>query len=120
MPPRTSASTRFGLFIGYNYFHQTMNAYGCVQLVLPGSVCDPTIPSSVQSISQEDTWQSLRLGISAETKVGDRFRIVGDVAYLPYARFNGLDIHLLREPATFFPQEVRGAASRRNSSCLIS
>jgi hypothetical protein len=40
--------------------------------------------------------------------VWDRFWIGGDVAYLPYARFDGLDTHLLREPVAFFPQDGTG------------
>jgi hypothetical protein len=32
----------------------------------------------------------------------------GDVAYLPYAHFTGLDTHALRQPVTLFPQEGTG------------
>ena len=99
---------KLGPFIGYSYFKQTMNAFGCVQLVVPGSVCDPPFPANVHNITQEDRWESLRLGISAEAEVGDRFRISGDVAYLPFARYKGLDVHRLRQPVTLFPEEGTG------------
>jgi hypothetical protein len=34
--------------------------------------------------------------------------INGDVAYLPYAQYSGLDSHLLRTPTTYFPQDGTG------------
>jgi opacity protein-like surface antigen/outer membrane protease len=101
-------SYRIGPFVGYSYFHQTMNALGCAQLVLPGSVCDPPMPSTVSSITQEDTWQSLRVGVSAQTTIWDGFGINGDLAYLPYAHFSGLDTHWMRQPVAFFPQQGTG------------
>jgi hypothetical protein len=52
---------KVGPFVGYSYFHQTMNTFGCVQLVLPGSVCDPPTPSNVPNVTQAETWQSVRL-----------------------------------------------------------
>jgi opacity protein-like surface antigen len=99
---------KIGPFIGYNYFHQTMNTFGCVQLVLPGSACDPPVASNILTVTQADTWQSLRIGIAAETVVGDRFSLSGDVAYLPHAHFTGLDTHSLRQPVTLFPEDGTG------------
>jgi opacity protein-like surface antigen len=102
------ANYKIGPFVGYSYFHQTMNAFGCSQLTTPGSVCDPPYPSNQPSISQDDTWQSLRVGASAIVTVWDRLAINGDVAYLPYAHFSGLDSHWLRPPVAFFPQDGSG------------
>jgi opacity protein-like surface antigen len=99
---------KVGPFVGYSYFHQTMNALGCVQLTTPGSACDPPKASNMPSISQDDTWQSLRVGVSAVVTVWDRLAINGDVAYLPYAHFSGLDSHWLRDPVAFFPQDGTG------------
>jgi outer membrane protease len=99
---------KVGPFVGYSYFHQTMNAFGCAQMVTPGSVCDPPYPANQPSITQDDTWQSLRVGVSAVTTIWDRLGINGDLAYLPYAQFSGLDTHWLREPVAYFPQEGTG------------
>jgi len=99
---------KVGPFVGYSYFHQTINAFGCTQLTTPGSVCDPPPPSSQPSIAQDDTWQSLRVGGSAVVTVWDRIAINGDLAYLPYAQFSGLDSHWLRTPVAFFPQDGTG------------
>ena len=65
-----SRDYKVGPFIGYNYFQQTMNAFGCAQLVAPGSlVCEPPFPSNINVVTEADTWQSLRVGIAAETVV---------------------------------------------------
>jgi len=99
---------KVGPFVGYSYFHQTMNAFGCAQMVTSGSVCDPPYPANQPSITQDDTWQSLRVGVSAVTTIWDRLGINGDVAYLPYAQFSGLDTHRLRTPVAYFPQDGTG------------
>ena len=93
---------KVGPFVGYSYFRQITNGFGCAQLTTPGSVCGTPNPSNQQIIAQDDTWQSLRVGVSAVVTVWDRLAINGDVAYLPYAHFTGLDSHLIRMPVAFF------------------
>jgi opacity protein-like surface antigen len=99
---------KIGPFVGYTYFHETMNGFGCTQLVQPGSVCDPPSPANQLIITQDDTWQALRIGVSAQTTIWDRLGINGDLAYLPYAQFTGLDSHWLRQPVAFYPQDGTG------------
>jgi opacity protein-like surface antigen len=99
---------KIGWFIGYNYFHSKMNAYGCVQIANPASDCIPPVPSSILGIVEDDTWQSLRIGTSAETILIDRLKINGEVAFLPYVKFTGTDDHLLREPPLRFFEDGHG------------
>jgi opacity protein-like surface antigen len=103
-----NANYKVGPFLGYGYLHQTMNGFGCTQLTTPGSVCDPARPSNLPIISQDDTWQALRVGASAIVTIWDRLALNGDVAYLPYAQFSGLDSHWLRVPIAYFPQSGTG------------
>jgi opacity protein-like surface antigen len=103
-----NAHYKVGPFVGYSYFHETINGFGCTQLTTPGSVCDPPQPSNKAIISQDDTWQALRVGASVVATVWDRLALNGDVAYLPYAQFAGLDSHWLREPVAFYPQSGTG------------
>jgi len=100
--------SKVGPFVGYSYFNETMNAFGCAQLVLANSICSAPTPSNVLNLTQADIWQSLRIGISAQTTISDRFGITGDLAYLPYAHFSGLDTHWLRDPVAYYPQEGTG------------
>jgi outer membrane protease len=100
---------KLGPFVGYNYFHANINSFGCTQLLQPGpNICAPPPTPGQLSISEKDTWQSLRVGMSAEAPVWDRFKISGDVAYLPYVHFSGLDTHWARNPVTYFPSHGEG------------
>lgn len=103
---------KVGLFVGYNRYQTVMNTLGCAQMVAPGSgVCFPNIPSNVNAISEIDTWHSLRVGASAELRLTDRLKVSADIAYLPYVRVDGLDIHRLRNlyfPATGTGNGVQG------------
>jgi opacity protein-like surface antigen len=100
---------KVGPFIGYNYFRSKMNAFGCLQIANPFSDCIPTVPSTTLTIVEDDTWQSLRIGTSAETTIFDpRFKINGEVAYLPYVKFTGTDDHLLRVPPLRFDEDGHG------------
>jgi opacity protein-like surface antigen len=89
-------SSKVGGFIGYNYFHENKSAMGCNQIANVNSDCVPTIPSAVLGITEDDRWDSLRVGMNAVVMVTDRLSLTGDAAYLPYAAFHGQDDHVLR------------------------
>ncbi len=95
---------KVGPFIGYSYWHKKKNAYGCMQIANPNSDCAgiSVEPTSHLGIAEDDTWQALRVGFSAETMVTDRLKISADAAYLPYAYFSGQDDHLDRK--ILFPE----------------
>ena len=102
---------KFGPFVGYSYFRQNMNTYGCNFPVPAGQACATNgvvATPSTPVLTEDETWQSLRVGVSAVATIWDRFGINGDVAYLPYAQYSGLDSHLFRVPITFFPQNGTG------------
>ena len=87
---------KLGAFIGYNYYKENKSAYGCTQIANPFSDCVPAIPSSVLSITEDDTWQSLRTGVSGEVMITNQMKLGADIAYLPYVAFDGTDDHILR------------------------
>lgn len=108
---------KVGMFVGYNRYETTMNAMGCAQLVAPSSgVCDQPSSLSSNGISQLDVWQSVRLGIAAEALVWDRLKLGADVAWLPYVRYDGLDIH--RSRSVYFP--VGGAGQGVQAELIAS
>ena len=78
---------KIGPFVGYSYFRENVNATG---------------------LTQDETWQSLRVGVSAVATIWNRWGINGDVAYLPYAQFSGLDSHTTRVPVAFYPEDGTG------------
>jgi hypothetical protein len=85
-----------GAYVGYNYFNQGENAYGCTQTASNTSVCTPSYASGYQVIAENNVWQSLRVGLVGTVLLGDRFKLTGDAAFLPYVKLNGTDQHLLR------------------------
>ena len=89
---------KVGGFVGFNQFRYTMNADGCVQIANPNSDCvgGAALPTSVAVITEHGTWNSLRVGMSAQTMIYERVKLSGEVAYVPYTTFSGFDDHILR------------------------
>jgi opacity protein-like surface antigen len=103
-----------GPFVGYNRYSYTLNAGGCVQIANPNSDCTgapgaPIEPTSHIGIIEQDTWDSLRVGAAAETMLVDRWKLSGDVAYVPYTKFTGTDQHLDRVPLLFLDESGHGS-----------
>jgi opacity protein-like surface antigen len=79
-------------FAGYFFFNQDMNAFGCHPLA--NINCIPNVPPDGSAIiSENDKWQAMRIGVSGETRLINRLRLSGEVAYLPIVNFSGVDTH---------------------------
>jgi opacity protein-like surface antigen len=87
---------KVGAFVGYNYYAQAINTYGCAQLA-DGGICAPPLPSSLLVLTNNDHFNSLRVGLSSQLMLTDRLRLTGDAAYVPWVDYTGLDNHLLRQ-----------------------
>jgi outer membrane protease len=87
---------RIGALAGYHYFDQQMNAYGCTQTATNPAVCQPAIPTSIEVISQNNRWQSVRVGLDGSLVFAERFKLNAEAAYLPFVFLNGTDTHWLR------------------------
>ncbi|MGH6735546.1 MAG: outer membrane beta-barrel protein [Methyloceanibacter sp.] len=83
-------------FIGYSRFEQDMTGIGCVQLANRFSDCVPSLPNNLRAITEDDTWEALRLGAVADVTITPRVNLTAEAAYLPYVKFRGVDDHLLR------------------------
>jgi len=86
---------RVGIFFGYNYFREHLNAFGCAQRAANPDVCSAPIAASTAVISQRNHWRSLRIGMNGRVQRG-RWRLSGDVAAMPYVSLRGTDSHWLR------------------------
>jgi hypothetical protein len=89
-------TAQIGFFAGYSYYHERLNAYGCAQTGLNPLICAPAIASSVLVITQDTTWNSIRLGMNAQWHFAPGWRVTGDLAWLPYTSLHGVDNHWLR------------------------
>lgn len=101
----SAPGAKFGPFVGYNYYTQHANAYGCVQLAL-GGACHLFAQPNYLIISEDDQFNSLRLGLSSEFMVSDRLEFIGDAAYVPWTWFDGLDEHNARR--LLLPEAANG------------
>ena len=87
---------RFGPLVGYRYYHEVLNAYGCNQLAGNAGICAPPIPTSTLGITNDEQWNSVRLGFTGDVKLTDRLKLTGDAAWLPFSYLDGRDTHWLR------------------------
>jgi hypothetical protein len=85
-----------GFFAGYNYFHQRVNAFGCVQTASNPFICVPSLPPSVLGITEEYNWNAIRLGFNGQWRFWGGFVFDLDFAWLPHAWLDASDTHLLR------------------------
>jgi opacity protein-like surface antigen/outer membrane protease len=97
---------RIGAFVGYSYFHQGTNAFGCVQIANAVGPCggNATSPTSTFIIRETDTWNAVRVGLAGDFMPFDRVKLSAEAAYLPYVAFRGVDDHLLFTPTEIFPE----------------
>jgi hypothetical protein len=101
---------RVGAFVGYNMFNESENAYGCTQTQSNPFICVPAIPPSVLGITENSRWQSIRLGLAADTSLFECLRIGGEVAWVPRTYLHSFDTHWLR-PDFFSPIEESAIGS---------
>ncbi len=115
-----------GLFVGYGYLNETVNAYGCEQLASNPFVCQPAIGPGVLGITEESHWQFARLGLFGEFKLLDCLKLGAEVAWLPYTQLGGQDTHWLRLGSGLFdfsgpiPESGGGGGGAARSHHVVS
>ena len=109
-------SHRLGTYVGYNYYRESMGAYGVIQRANPLGPLGPDVggPLPVGAhpiIAQEATWQSLRLGATGAFNLASRLTLSVDAAVLPYVTVDAEDRHYFGntgEVASINPLRGRG------------
>jgi hypothetical protein len=88
-----------GLFVGFSYWSERLDAYGLVVTVPRPAPPDNgrRFPDSVPVISNEVSWQALRVGFAGTWQLGAPTRVVLDAALVPYAKVRDEDSHWLRQ-----------------------
>jgi opacity protein-like surface antigen len=104
------AGFKVGGFVGYNYYTENKSAYGCTQIANRNSDCATPIPTSVLGITENDKWNSVRVGLNGVVTLWDKVQLTGDAAWLPFVSFTGVDNHLLRSDfaSTISPESGKG------------
>jgi opacity protein-like surface antigen/outer membrane protease len=87
---------RLGGFLGYHYYNQRMNAFGCTQIG-GGEVCVPgPVPANSLGLGQTEYWQAARVGLGGDLMLTDRLKLAAEAVWLPYMSFVGKDNHWSR------------------------
>ncbi len=105
-----------GAFVGYGYYQQNLNAYGCEQLA-PGAY-DCSEPDSVLGLSQTERWDALRLGLAGQVNLNERLTLAAEAAWLPYVDYSGTDNHWHRPDINPLPQFGDGSDSYQLEASL--
>jgi hypothetical protein len=88
---------RVGAFVGYNYMREVVSAQGCGQIATNPFICGFfPVPNQFTVITQDNTWNSLRVGLNGEVDLTNRFKLGVDAAWLPMVWLGGSDSHWLR------------------------
>ena len=87
---------KLGGFIGYHFYGEKTNAFGCTQTATNPAICVPSVDGSIRVITENDHWYSARVGIAGEVTIAPGLKLSGDAAYLPYVKMTGSDTHWLR------------------------
>jgi hypothetical protein len=93
---------RFGVFVGFHHWQETVDARGCSQIGGNPFICAPALRSSLRVVTEQDRWETGRAGISAEAWLWHGLSWQGEVAYA-WASQHALDDHYLtfgRDPAS--------------------
>jgi hypothetical protein len=111
-----SGAMRLGAFVGYHYWQETANAYGCTQNA-GNPICAPpfTVPTSVLGVTEQDKWNSLRLGVTGDVLLSPRFRLTGEFAYV-WTSQSALDTHYL----TWGPDPATGNGTGFQTEAVLS
>lgn len=85
-------------FVGYGYYHEQLNAYGCTQTIGNTGICPPgTVSPGALSITDNAEWNMLRLGVGGTwTTPWHGLAISLEGAWLPYGWLDAADNHWLR------------------------
>lgn len=87
---------KVGTFLGYNHNPQHVNVYGCRQLAGALVCARPPSLENLLGISENDRYNSLRIGLTSRFELTDRLHFDAEAAYLPLVNFEGQDDHNAR------------------------
>ena len=88
---------KVGAFVGYNYYAQHVNTFDCIQVAGDNGTCPPPADPNFLGLAEDERYDSLRIGLSAQFMLSNKLKFTTDVAYLPWVKFRGQDDHNWRE-----------------------
>jgi len=89
-------NSSFGVFVGYQHWNERLDAYGFSNTNQALFVFTQELGENVPVISNQQTWDSLRIGAEM-TSIRGRTRFQIELAFVPYAKYRNEDSHWLRQ-----------------------
>ncbi|HLW92856.1 MAG TPA: outer membrane beta-barrel protein [Roseiarcus sp.] len=103
---------KVGGLAGWNFLNEDFNAFGCTQTATNPGVCAPgEVAQNNLGISDNNSWNSPRLGLVGEATLANGFTARAEAAWLPVMFFHGDNTHYLRIPQDFsgpVPEDATG------------
>jgi hypothetical protein len=85
-------NVRFGAFFGYGRWNESTTASGCTQIASNPDICQPAVPTYFGLVNENDHWNLLRLGATADAMLGEHLKLTVDAAYVRVLQ-NAVDDH---------------------------
>ncbi|CCG40091.1 outer membrane beta-barrel protein [Magnetospirillum molischianum] len=111
-----SGGWRAGPFVGYSYYDERQNAYGCTQIATNPFICEPPgSPSPVVGpdqlmLSRRFLWNSARLGVAGDVWLAERLKLSAEAAWLPWLSTTGSeDNHWMRPDINPLGEDAEGS-----------
>ena len=103
-----------GAFVGYGYWRERLNTFGCDQLNPPAvnKSCH-LLGSSFNGLDNDATWRMVRLGVAGDTRFG-QWKLAGEAAYV-YGRADATDWHNQRPDIRGIREDATGGGVRAGS-----
>lgn len=104
---------RLGTFLGYHFWNERLNTFGCNQLQNDSLLCgklspfSQSIPKSVNVLSNDAEINSLRVGINGQFHLLENLSFSSDLAYVR-SHIRAHDFHNLRPDIRNILEEGRG------------
>lgn len=109
-----SRAVNLGAFVGYGFYSQHLNAYGCDQIAGNPGICPPPAPfinPAALVLSETERWHALRLGLAGSTMLTERLKLSGEAVWLAYAKLDAKDNHWLRPNINPLVEKGHGSKS---------
>lgn len=104
----TYKNWKIGGFLGYFYWMEQYNAFGCHQTASNPDLCGTApVPITVNGLDNNFALNSLRVGVSSIVELTNTLDLLTDVAYI-HSNLNALDFHNTRPDIRRTPDNGSG------------
>lgn len=104
---------QIGAFVGYHYWNEKLNTFGCTQIASNANICGDIPPvfgpvaANVNVLDNDVSWNSLRVGMNGETMLMPGLKLSGEVNYV-HSYVSANDLHNLRPDIRPLPMDGAG------------